>query len=71
MSIKLYSRVKFVGPKKSYPDLHVGDIGYVIEDYEDGNYEVEFSNLDGSTRAQTVVSEIYLIVVENLLGQRG
>ena len=64
MSIKLYTRVKFVGPIKDYPDLCVGDTGYVIEDYEDGNYEVEFSNPDGSTRVQTVIPENYLTVAE-------
>lgn len=65
MSIKLYSRVKFFGPVKDYPDLHTGDIGYVIEDYEDGNYEVEFSNPDGATRCQIVIPENYLVVAEN------
>lgn len=65
MSIKLYSRVQFVGPVKDYPDLRIGDIGYVIEDYEDENYEVEFSNPDGSTRVQAVIAESYLVLAEN------
>jgi hypothetical protein len=64
VSIKIYSRVKFIGPIKEYPDLLVGDIGYVIEDYEDGNYEVEFSSPDGSTRVQAVIPESYLVVAE-------
>lgn len=65
MSIKLYSRVQFIGSTKDYSDLRSGDIGYVIERYEDGNYEVEFSNPDGSTRVQTVIPENYLAVTEN------
>lgn len=65
MSIKLYSRVRFIGAVDDYPDLRVGDIGYVIEDYDDGNYEVEFSNPDGSTRVQAVISEGYLILAED------
>lgn len=55
MIVKLFERVEFVGDQ--HPELSKGDIGYVIEDYGDGNYEVEFSNRDGSTRAQVVLSE--------------
>jgi hypothetical protein len=65
MSINLYSRVQFVGPVNDYPDLRIGDIGYVIEDYEDGNYEVEFSNPDGSTRVQAVTPGSYLALAES------
>jgi hypothetical protein len=65
VSITLYSRVQFVGPTKDYPDLRVGDIGYVIEVYEDRNYEVEFSNPGGSTRVQAAIPESYLALAEN------
>ena len=64
MSIHLYSRVQFIGPTTDYIDLHIGDIGYIIEDYKDGNYEVEFSNADGSTRVQAVIHENYLSLAE-------
>ncbi|HET6552558.1 MAG TPA: DUF4926 domain-containing protein [Dyella sp.] len=59
MTIKLFSRVEFVGAQ--HDELRAGDIGYIIEDYGDGNYEVEFSNADGSTRAQVVVNEKDLV----------
>ena len=65
MSIKIYNRVRFVGPVKDYPDLRIGDIGYVIEDYEDGNYEVAFSNPDGSTRVQAVIPDRHLVLAED------
>ncbi|MGO4815217.1 DUF4926 domain-containing protein [Cupriavidus sp. 2MCAB6] len=56
MKIPLYNRVRYVGREGSYEGLRWGDIGYVIEDYCDGNYEVEFSNPDGTTRVQAVLA---------------
>jgi hypothetical protein len=39
-------------------------IGYIIEAYEDGHYEVEFSDRKtGVTLAQVVVGETEIIVV--------
>lgn len=64
MSIKLYAKVKYVGDGLDQAGLAMGDVGYVIEDYEDGNYEVEFSNPDGSTRVQTVIAEDKLSAVD-------
>lgn len=55
MKIAIYSRVRYVGPENAEERLNSGDIGYVIEDYGDGNFEVEFSNPDGTTRAQVVI----------------
>lgn len=55
MKISIYNRVRYVGPENPHNGLSVGDIGYVIEDYDDGNYEVEFSNADGTTRVQAVI----------------
>jgi len=43
MSIKFFRRVRFIGPLDDYPELKKNDVGAVIENYEDGNYEVEFS----------------------------
>lgn len=34
-----------------------GMVGYIIEVYPNGNYEVDFSNTDGTTLAQVVVTE--------------
>ncbi len=30
------------------------DVGYIIEVYDDGSYEIEFSDARGATRAQIV-----------------
>ena len=61
MSIKMYSRVRFIGPQQEFPELKKNDVGTVIEDYEDGNYEIEFSDPPfGVTRAQIVIPERFL-----------
>lgn len=60
MKLALYSRVIYDGPDGLYECIARNDVGYVIEDYGDGNYEVEFSDVDGSTKAQSVISEDFL-----------
>ena len=56
--MKLYSRVKLCTNKYSSEGITIGAIGYIIESYDDGNYEVEFSNKEtGETIAQIVVAE--------------
>ncbi|NYI01187.1 DUF4926 domain-containing protein [Cupriavidus plantarum] len=64
MNISIYSRVRYVGREDAQDGLSVGDIGYVIEDYGDGNYEVEFSNADGTTRVQAVIQNRDLKLAE-------
>jgi hypothetical protein len=56
MTIKLYEKVVVTNIDAKLPNIKIGDIGYVIEDYGDGNYEVEFVYSDGSTREQVVLS---------------
>jgi hypothetical protein len=51
-----------VGPNGLYNGIDENDVGYIIEDYGDGNYEVEFSDIDGSTRALAAISSIHLKV---------
>ena len=34
--------------------IRYGDIGYIIETYNDAAYEVEFSDMTGMTKAQIV-----------------
>ena len=64
MSIKFFRRVRFIGPLDDYPDLKKNDVGAVIGDYEDGNYDVEFSYPPlGITRAQVVIPEKFLVAV--------
>lgn len=62
MNIKIYSKVRFIGSKEDFPELNTNDIGYIIEDYNDGNYEVEFSDSNGITIAQVVIPERFLLV---------
>jgi hypothetical protein len=56
MKISIYNRVRYVGLANDQDRIHPGEIGYVIEDYGDGNFEVEFSYLDGTTRTQAVIA---------------
>ena len=66
MSIKMHSRVRFIGSTVDFPELKENDVGAIIEDYGDGNYEVELSDPPlGITRAQVVIPEKFLVPVEN------
>jgi hypothetical protein len=56
MKISIYNRVRYVGLANDQDRIYPGEIGYVIEDYGDGNFEVEFSNPDGTTRTQAVIA---------------
>jgi hypothetical protein len=56
MNIEIYNRVRYVGASGKVEQVSPGDIGYVIEDYGDGNFEVEFSDPDGTTKAQAVIA---------------
>lgn len=64
MKISIYNRVRYLGPLNTKEEIKAGDIGYVIEDYGDGNFEVEFSYPNGVTRAQVVISGSDLESVE-------
>ncbi|QEM81962.1 DUF4926 domain-containing protein [Halomonas binhaiensis] len=56
MKLSIYSRVRYVGSMNAKEQINLGDIGYIIEDYGDGNYEVEFSEPCGTTRALAVIA---------------
>ncbi|WP_454725796.1 MULTISPECIES: DUF4926 domain-containing protein [Cupriavidus] len=71
MKLSLYSRVKYVGPNGIYDCIGENDVGYIIEDYGDGNYEVEFCDADGSTRAQSVIPEAFLQSTEVSTSKSG
>lgn len=51
------SRVRLLNDNYQSEGAHCFDTGYIIEVYPDGKYEVEFSDTDGTTRAQIVASE--------------
>ena len=52
-----YARVKLVSDRHRADGASAGMLGYIIELYPNGKYEVEFSNPDGTTIAQVVVDE--------------
>lgn len=56
MRLSTYSRVRYIGPVNLQDQINPGDIGYILEDYGDGNYEVEFSEPDGTTKALVVIA---------------
>jgi hypothetical protein len=56
MKIQNYSKVILNTDKYSLEGIRKGSIGYVIEVY-DNNYEVEFSDADGTTITQLVLQE--------------
>lgn len=64
MSLSIYNRVRYVGPVNVQEQINPGDIGYIIEDYGDGNYEVEFSDQNGTTRALAVIAANRLELAE-------
>ncbi|MBI5930036.1 MAG: DUF4926 domain-containing protein [Chloroflexi bacterium] len=52
-----YSRVKLLSDTYHQNGLEVGAIGYIIEVHGNDFYEVEFSNLEGTTIVLLVLSE--------------
>jgi hypothetical protein len=61
--IPKYTRVELITAKYEKDGCTIGMIGYVIECYPGGNYEVEFSGDQGVTLAQIVARDEDLIVV--------
>jgi len=55
--LKNYSRVRLLTDRYREEGVAAGAIGYVIEVYPGGNYEVEFSDENGITIAQIVARE--------------
>jgi hypothetical protein len=58
-----YTRVVLTTAKYVRGGAVPGMVGLVLESYEDGRYEVEFSDSSGRTVAQMVVSERDLIPI--------
>jgi len=61
-----YSRVRLMSDKFRSQGAAVFEVGYVIEVYPNGDYEVEFSRADGVTTAQIVVREEDLQLAESV-----
>lgn len=51
MTLENYSRVVLLTDRYKAEGVSTGAVGYIIEIYEDGAYEVEFSDQEGITIA--------------------
>lgn len=56
MAFEIYARVRLLVDHDD-EGVKAGAIGYIIEVYDDGAYEVEFSDRNGITVAQVVLRE--------------
>lgn len=57
MSLEPYSLVELLTDRYQERGVSVGAIGTILEVYEEGDYEVEFSRQDGITIAWFAVSQ--------------
>jgi hypothetical protein len=64
MVFQQYCRVKLLTDRFASEGVKSGDVGFVIEVYENGDYEVEFSDAGGATTAQIVANETDLASAE-------
>ncbi len=55
--IALYNKVKLITSSYSNRGVERGSEGYIIENHKDGNYDVEFSRVDGETIAIIILTE--------------
>jgi uncharacterized protein DUF4926 len=63
--IEQYAKVRIATNRFHAEGVHAGSIGYVIECYPKGRYEVEVSNPDGVTIAQFVAEEAELHQIDH------
>ncbi len=57
MALQQYSRVRVRTERFSNEGVRKGDLGFIIEAYPDGAYEVEFCDPQGITVAQIVATD--------------
>ena len=62
--INLYSKVKLNSSIYKGKGLNSGSEGYIIEDFEDGKYYVEFSNSLGETKALLVLTSLEFEIID-------
>jgi Domain of unknown function (DUF4926) len=55
--VETYGRVRLTTDRYRAEGAPLGAVGYVIEAYADGAYEIEISGVDGVTVAQVVARE--------------
>lgn len=59
--LKNYDCVVYIGPEGIHKNISPGDIGYIIEIFNDSAVEVEFSDGKGITYALDVIDPRHLI----------
>ncbi len=68
MAHENYSRVRLISDQYRDQGAAKGSIGYIIEVYPDGNYEIEFSGQNGVSIAQIVAAENDLELLPESVG---
>ena len=69
--LPVYSRVMLVTDKYKGDGGRRGMMGYIIEVYEDGNYEIEFSDATTGTTSTQLVANDQDIVLAPEPGEPG
>ena len=61
--MKQYDQIRL---KKDYPEMKLfrGQIGYVIDQYDDDNFDIEISNSNGNTIFLGILSKEWIELVE-------
>ncbi len=59
-----YSRIRLISDNYKDEGVPENSVGYIIETYDYGAYEVEFSEQDGTTTALLVLKESELELAE-------
>jgi hypothetical protein len=67
MGYNQFEMVRYIGPSEFAPQLGRGEIGTILEVYENDYYEIEFVNEDGSTKLLQAFPGAYLArsLIEN------
>jgi hypothetical protein len=67
MSLKPYATVRLLTDRYYNKGVVSGNVGTILEVYEDGGYEVEFSHPDGTTIAWFAVAQNEIALFEPIL----
>lgn len=63
--MKVYDKIKITSSDHEFEKVYPGMIGYILEEYSDGRYEVEFSDeITGETIAFLVLKESDMVKIE-------
>ncbi|TGE75630.1 hypothetical protein C7Y70_20535 [Pseudoalteromonas sp. KS88] len=63
--IKIYSKIRLTSSAYREKGVNEGSEGYIIEDFEDGNFDVEFSDSKGETKAILILTSTEFEVADS------